>query len=124
MAKKKKTDPKLKPKLDIARQALEENLKRLLRRHIPDAHRNYPAALVQQCPSVGLTSAKRYVGQLPDDYGYPALDVLIAIAESFKISVFELLAGVHDAHPAHDDRHPDPGGGGGEGSAERINFNA
>jgi len=113
MAKKKKIDLKLKPKLDIAREALEENLKRLLRKHIPDAHRNYPAALVKRCPFVGLTSAKRYVGQLPDDYGYPALDVLIAMAESFNVSVFELLAGAHDAHPAHGEAHPDPSGGGG-----------
>ena len=120
MAKKKKIDPQLQRKFDTAQEALESTLKLLLRKHVPDADKNYPKALVA-CTGIGLTSAKRYLGMLPEDYNFPALDVLITIAEGFKISVIQLLAGVHDTYPAHGEAHPDPRGGGSNAGIILIN---
>jgi hypothetical protein len=89
-------DPAMKDKLSDARDALEANLKKLLRKQVPGASRSYWKALVQVCPRISRTSAMRYVGELQANYGFPSLAVLIDMAEAFKVSLFELLEGVHE----------------------------
>jgi hypothetical protein len=124
MAKKSVKETKIEAKLRRAKTQLRLNLARYIARD--PRLRNLNSELAKRLElgrlsGVSRTSLDRYLAVKTDDeegadQGHAGLNNLIRLADTFGISVLELLANVHDAYPGHDQADPGNVGGGSNGS--------
>ena len=118
MAKKTVKETQIEAKLKHAKSVIAVNVARYMGRdpRLRDLKNETAKRLeLARLSGVSRTSINRYLDDDVEgaDNGHAALNNLIRLADTFHISVLQLLENVHDVYPAHGEAHPDLRGGGG-----------